>query len=256
MTQIYTATAKRNPGRKGYVITFRHPLKMDGSKPGKKVFKGLGTDVEVTARHLEARLNALLARSDLHSVGSRVDALRAGFEPIIVDIFYGDLDPSATSHRAQRNRLLPLPAMGPGHAGANSRSSVFRRRQDDFASAADRERSSAGSLPATSTNRTTTCEIEIVTGRNEYSAAVTFLSRHQVQQEVTESLSNAVLKAIESATDEIVMKDLLDDTDQRFRLKYVVGGWTPPTSKASASSSFGGSSKRGSMAGTPRTRHS
>jgi energy-coupling factor transporter ATP-binding protein EcfA2 len=251
MTQIYTATAKRNPGRKGYVITFRHPLKMEGSKPGRKVFKGLGTDDVVTARHLEARMNALLARPDLHSVGSRADALREGFEPAIVEIFYGDLDPSATSHRTLRNRLLPLPAMGPGHAArtlilGNSgvgKTTLLRRL---IGSDPVRDR-----FPATSTNRTTTCEIEIVTGSEDYSAAVTFLSRHQVQQEVTESLSNAVLKAIESATDEIVMKDFLDDTDQRFRLKYVLGGWTPPTSKASASSSFGGSSKRGSTAGAP-----
>jgi len=249
VTQIYTATAKRNPGRKGYVITFRHPLKMEGSKPGKKVFKGLGTDDAAIAKQLEAQMNALLARQDLHSVGSRADALREGFEPAIVEIFYGDLDPSITSHRALRDRLLPLPAMGPGHAArtlilGNSgvgKTTLLRRL---IGSDAARDR-----FPATSTNRTTTCEIEIVTGSADYSAAVTFLSRHQVQQEVTESLSNAVLKAIESAADEIVMKDLLDDTDQRFRLKYVLGGWTQPAAKAPASSSFGGSPKRASTAG-------
>ena len=249
MTPIYTATAKRNPGRKGYVITFRHPLKMEGSKPGKKVFKGLGTDDEATAKHLEAQMNALLARSDLHSVGSRADALRDGFEPTVVEIFYGDLDPSATSHRTLRNRLLPFPAMGQGHTrtlilgNSGVGKTTLLRRLIGSDPARDR-------FPATSTNRTTTCEIEIVTGGEDYSAAVTFLTRHQAQQEVTESLSNAVLKAIESATDEIVMKDLLDDTDQRFRLKYMLGGWTPPSSQASARSSFGGSPKRGSTDGT------
>lgn len=249
MPQTYTATAKRNPGRKGYVITFRHPLKMEGSKPGKKVFKGLGTDDEATAKHLEARMNALLARHDLHSVGSRADALRDGFEPAIVEIFYGDLDPSATSHRALRERLLPLPAMGAGYAvrtlllgNSGVGKTTLLRRLIGTDPARDR-------FPATSTNRTTTCEIEIVTGRADYSAAVTFLSRHQVQQEVIESLSNAVLKAIESGSDEIVMKDLLDDTDQRFRLKYVLGGWTAPNPKVAASASFGGSPRRGPAGG-------
>lgn len=244
MTQIYTATAKRNPGRKGYVITFRHPLKMEGSKPGKKVFRGLGTDNEATAKSLEVQMNALLSRQDLHSVGSRADALREGFDSAIVEIFYGDLDPSATSHRTLRERLLPLPTMGPGHAvrtlilgnSGVGKTTLLRRL---IGSDSTRDR-----FPATSTNRTTTCEIEIVTGRANYSAAVTFLSRHQVQQEVIETLSNAVLKAIESAADEIVMKDLLDDTDQRFRLKYVLGGWTPSSAKPAASSSFGGSPKK------------
>lgn len=249
MPQTYTATAKRNPGRKGFVITFRHPLKLEGSKPGKKVFKGLGTDDEATAKHLEARMNALLARKDLHSVGSRAEALRDGFEPAIVEIFYGDLDPSATSHRALRERLLPLPAMGLGHAertlilgNSGVGKTTLLRRLIGSDPSQDR-------FPATSTNRTTTCEIEIVTGRANYSAAVTFLSRHQVQQEVIESLSNAVLKAIESGSDDIVMKDLLDDTDQRFRLKYVLGGWTAPNPKTAATSSFGGSPKRGSTGG-------
>lgn len=253
MKNAYTATAKQNPGRKGYVITFRHPLKMENGRPGKKVFKGLGTDSEAVAKRLEAHMNALLGREDLHSVGSRTDALRE-FDPAIVDIFYGDLDPSATSHRALRERLLPLPAMGPGQAVRSlilgnsgvGKTTLLRRL---IGCDAERDR-----FPATSTNRTTTCEIEIITGRGDFSAAVTFLSRHQTQQEVSESLSNAVLKAIESGSDEAVMKDLLDDTDQRFRLKYVLGGWSPPKPRAAGSSSFGGpkAGAPGSKAENPR----
>ena len=93
-------------------------------------------------------------------------------------------------------------------------------------------------FPATSTNRTTTCEIEIITGRKDFAAAVTFLTRHQTQQEVIESVSNAVLKAIEGAPDAVVMKDLLDDSDQRFRLKYALGDWQTPKPKAGGGSSF------------------
>jgi GTPase Era involved in 16S rRNA processing len=254
MKQTYTATAKRNPGRKGYVITFRHPLKMEGNRPGKKVFKGLGTDNEAVAKEIEGQMNALLARQDLHAVGSRADALRE-FPPVVVDIFYGDLDPSATSHRTLRERLLPLPAMGPGQSvrtlilgnSGVGKTTLLRRL---IGCDAERDR-----FPATSTNRTTTCEIEIVTGRQDFSAVVTFLSRHQAQQEVIESLSNAILKAIESGSDEIVMKDLLDDTDQRFRLKYALGGWTPPKPKAGGSSSFGGAIKAGSASRGTENSH-
>ncbi len=242
MKTPYTATAKRNPGRKSYVISFRHPLKMEDGRPGKKVFKGLGTDVAETAKALEGQLNALLARDDLHSVDSRATALRE-FDPIIVDIFYGDLDPSPTSHRLIRDRLLPLPAIESGQAErtlilGNSgvgKTTLLRRL---IGSDAERNR-----FPATSANRTTTCEIEVITGQTDYSAAVTFLTRHQTQQEVSEALSNAVLKAIEDGNDEIVMKEVLDDPDQRFRLKYVLGGWNSPDSKAAGSLSFRSSSK-------------
>ena len=58
MKTSYTATAKKNPGRKGYVITFRHPLKTENGRPGKKVFKGLGTNDELVAKKLEAQMNA------------------------------------------------------------------------------------------------------------------------------------------------------------------------------------------------------
>lgn len=243
MKTAYTATVKRNPGRKSYVISFRHPLKMENGRPGRKVFKGLGTDVEEKAKSLEGQMNSLLARDDLHSVDSRAAAL-LDFDEIIVNIFYGDLDPSPTSHRLFRDRLLPLPPMEPGQAirtlilgnSGVGKTTLLRRL---IGSDAERDR-----FPATSTNRTTTCEIEVITGQTDYSAAITFLTRHQTQQEVSEALSNAVLKAIEGGgTDEVVMKEVLDDTDQRFRLKYVLGGWNSPSTKAGGSLSFRSSSK-------------
>jgi len=237
----YIASVKRNPGRKGFVISFRHPLKTDNGKPGKKVFRGLGTDNPEEAKEWEAKMNALLAREDLHSVGSRAAAERE-FDPLIVDIFYGDLDPSTTGHRAVRERLLPLPKPSTavrtlflGNSGVG-KTTLLRR----FIGC-DKEQET---FPATSANRTTTCEIEIITGQETYSAVVTFLTRHQTQQEITEALSNAVLKAIEGADDETVMKDLLDDPDQKFRLKYALGVWISPKAKASASMSFGANVKR------------
>ncbi len=232
----YTASAKKNAGRKSYHITFRHPLKSQNGKPGKKVCKGLGTTDESVANKIEAQLNELLACEDLHSVGSRSEAAKI-YNPIIIEIFYGDLDPTTNSQRVRREEHLPLPAMETtprtlilGNSGVGKTTLLRRligcdRPNDRF--------------PATSTNRTTTCEIEILTGFKDYSAAVTFLTRNQTQQEVTEALSNALLKAIEAQPDEAIMKDLLDDTDQRFRLKYTLGNWNSPTPSTGGSMSFG-----------------
>jgi GTPase Era involved in 16S rRNA processing len=187
-------------------------------------------------------MNELLARAEFHSVAARSEAEREFADcPEIIEIFYGDLDPSPTSHRALREKLLPLPPVSVegaartlilGNSGVG-KTTLLRRL---IGSNPVTER-----FPATSANRTTTCEIEIITGQADFSAAVTFLTRHQSQQEVTVSLSNAVLKAIEGAPDEAVMIELLEQSDQRFRLKYVLGGWTNPAARPTGSFSFNAS---------------
>ncbi len=231
------AKVKRNPGRKGFVISFRHPLKTVNGKPGRQVCKGLGTDDEALALKYEVAMNELLARDEFLSPSARGAAAREFAEfPAIVEIFYGDLDPSPASHRVLRERILPLPPIGDqgavrtlilGNSGVGK--TTLLRRLIGCDSEQDR-------FPATSANRTTTCEIEVITGQKNYSAAVTFLTRHQAQQEIIESLSDAVLKAIEKASDDVVMAELLEQSDQRFRLKYVLGGWQMAKVKLGASS--------------------
>jgi len=223
MKTNYTARAYRNPGRTSFVIAFRHPLKSENGRPGRKVCKGLGTDDEKEAKKFEDGMNALLGRTDLHSMAGRAEAARI-FDPQIVEIFYEDLDPVVTSHRALRNRLMELPSENDGYtrtllAGITGagKTTLLRRL---IGPCADR-----GRFPSTSVNRTTTFEFELITGVESYGAVVTFLTRHQTQQEITESVSNAVLKAIAGASDEAVATELLEQSDQRFRLKYVLGGW-------------------------------
>ena len=224
MNSIYTARAYRNPGRHSFVISFRHPLKTENGRPGRKVCKGLGTDDEARAKQMEEQVNALLGRPDLHSLAGREEAARS-FDPAVIDIFYGDFDPTVTSHRAVREDLLKLPPLENGDyvrtlllgiTGAG-KTTLLRRL---IGSDAERDR-----FPSTSVNRTTTCEIEVITGAKDFSAAVTFLSRHQTQQEVIESLSAAVTKAIQGGTDQAVATELLEQSDMRFRLKYILGGW-------------------------------
>jgi hypothetical protein len=217
MENIYTARAYRIPGRQKFSITFRHPGMIENGRPGRKVSKGLGTADEEIAKHLEGQMNNLLARTDLHSLAGRGSAASL-FDERVVEIFYSHWEPAITSHRATRDRLLPIPkdtssTLLLGITGAG-KTTLLRR----LIGTADR-------FPAVSVNRTTTCEIEVITGSVDYTAVVTFLTRHQAEQQVIECFSNAVLKAIEGSTDEAVATEFLEPSGQRFRLKYVLGPW-------------------------------
>jgi hypothetical protein len=222
MSNIYTARVYRNEGRKSFSISFRHPLKTERGKVGRKVCKGLGTEIEKEAEQLRDQLNNLLAAEDLHSHGSRQEAIKRGFDKRVVDIFYEGLDPATKDHQAHRERLLELPTDGCtqtlllGMTGAGK--TTLMRRLIGTDPKIDR-------FPSTSVNRCTTFHTEVITGGRDYKAVVTFLSQHQTQQEVVESLSAAILEAVEGGTDERVMNEFLEQSDMRFRLKYILGGW-------------------------------
>jgi hypothetical protein len=236
MSTKYTARAYQNPGRKGYVISFRHPMKAENGRPGKKVCKGLGTEEKVVAERLEAEMNSLLARAELHSQAGRTEAARA-FSEMVVDIFYGDLDPSPLGHRLLRDELMPLPTRPAGYnstlligiTGA-AKSTLLRRL---LGTHPERDR-----FPSTSVNRTTTCEIEAVTGWDKCEAIVTFLSRHQTQQAIIESASAAIVKAVEGGSIDAIANQFLEQSDQRFRLKYVLGALDAPETEAPDAFSF------------------
>lgn len=164
----------------------------------------------------------MLAAAELHSHAGKQEAIRRGFDKRVIEIFYDGLDPAISDPQVDRERLLELPSSGYtrtlllGITGAG-KTTLLRRL---IGSDPEEDR-----FPSTSVNRTTTCPIEVITGGRDYKAVVTFLSQHQIQQEVVESLSAAVLEAVESKDDERVMNEFLEQSDMRFRLKYLLGDW-------------------------------
>lgn len=249
MNSPYTARAYRIPGRNNFSIAFRHPMKTDNGRSGRKVCKGLGTDNEQEAKRLEQKMNDLLTKSEFHSVGARDEAARQ-FGGLIAEIFYSGLDPTVTDHRAMRKELLPLieedryaRTLLLGITGSG-KTTLLRRL---IGSDPERDR-----FPPTSVNRTTTCEIEVITGADDFSAAITFLSRHQTQQEVIESLSNAALKAIEGGSEQAVAIELFEQSDLRFRLKYILGAWDTEPSEEEDAFAFGDTESHAH--GKPRAR--
>ncbi len=221
MAQIYSAKAKRNPGRKSWLVEFRHPLRSDSNnKPGKKTRKGLGTEDEKDAQHLVDQLNDLLKNEALWSLGAQAQALKH-YDPRVVEIFYGEIEPRVNSAIQLRDKLLPLPARAEGYArvvlmGVPGAGKTTLVRQL-IGTHPETER-----FPSTSVNRTTTFPTEIALHDGGYEAVVTFMSEHETRFEIEESLSSALIEAVEGDRKQVA-RAFLEKSDMRFRLKYLLG---------------------------------
>lgn len=221
MTGHYTAAAKRNPGRKAWLVEFRHPLKNDtNNRPGKKTRKGLGTEDEAVAAQLVDELNDLLKNEALWSLGARDEAARR-YDARVVDIFYSEIEPRVTSARQLCDRLLPLPTSAEGYArvvlmGAPGAGKTTLVRQL-LGTHPKTER-----FPSTSVNRTTTFPSELALRDGDYEAVATFMSEHEARFEIEESVSAAIVEAVQGDTRQVA-RAFLEKSDMRFRLKYLLG---------------------------------
>lgn len=221
MAQIYSAAAKRNPGRKSWLVEFRHPLRSDSNnKPGKKTRKGLGTNDVIEAKRLVSQLNNLLQSEALWSLGAQAQALKQ-YDPRVVEIFYSEIEPRVNSAINLRDKLLPLPSSTDGYArvvlmGVPGAGKTTLVRQL-IGTHPETER-----FPSTSVNRTTTFPTEIALHDGGYEAVVTFMSEHETRFEIEESLSAALLEAVEGDRKQVA-RALLEKSDMRFRLKYLLG---------------------------------
>jgi hypothetical protein len=222
-TPIFTASVRETPGREYLVVEFRHPLRNDASnRRGRKTRKGLGTRDRDEANRLVDQLNEILRDESLWSIGARPIAEQR-FDPRVIEIFYAELELVCRNNRALRDRVLPLPERDSGYVrslligvpGAGK----SRLIQQLMGSHPDRDR-----FPAISVNRTTTFPTEIILSDSGYEAVVTFLTEHETRFEIEESVSAALVRAVED--DKMrVAKELLEQSDLRFRLKYILGDY-------------------------------
>ena len=218
----YRSSLSRSQGRKGWSITFRHPL-INGpdGRPGRKVRKGLGTAVLAEAESLRDQLNALLADETLLTLMARHEAVTR-FDPRVVDAFYDEVAPPVHDPWAIREQAIPLPGKEDGFArvlllGTTGAGKTTIARQI-LGTDPRTER-----FPSTSTARTTTAEIELVLDEEPYRAIVTFLPRDRVTSYVEECVTAAVLAAAQQKDQAEIYKRLLQHSDQRFRLSYLLG---------------------------------
>lgn len=223
MKTNYIASKTRS-SRPGWSVTFKHPKRSDSrGKPGLKIRKGLGTQDEDKADRLVAQLNRLLGDTTWWSVDRRKEA-EQDFEPLVVSAFFDGMEAGKISSVERREAAIPLPGHDQGFSrilftGTTGAGKTTLLRHVIGASHAEDR------FPSTSTARTTTSEIEIITNEGGFDAVVTFMPEHEVRAHVDECLEEACLRAVQGQSDEKVMSALLSHREQRFRLSYVLGGW-------------------------------
>lgn len=217
----YTARKIQNPGRQAWSVEFRHPRLHESGKPGRKVRKGLGTTDANEADQYVEELNTILSDESFWTPSAREKAAKK-FRPLVVEIFYQGLEPATYDHKKIREGFIPLPGQKAGYTrtlllGVPGAGKTTLLRQL-IGSHPERDR-----FPATSINRTTTCETEVITAPGDFDVAITFITEHEAEVEVRESLLNGVLKANGGGDDETIAREFLEHSEMRFRLKYLVG---------------------------------
>lgn len=201
-------------------------------KPGHRVRRGLGTDNRDEAQSIVNDLNAMLTNPAFHKLGAR-DLAERQFRELAVSAFYDNdrLNQRLTVPWEKRD-VLPLPSKGysvvqiVGSFGVGKTTLVRQLIGTDHGK---------GSFPAKGKGRTTICDTEIICAPGEYSAVVSFASRDRIRGYVEECVEASVRASAEGAKDDTVARKFLEHSEQRFRLTYILGKLTAPTSTHAAS---------------------
>lgn len=232
MKSAYQATKTRS-NRPGWSVTFKHPKRSDSrGKPGLKIRKGLGTKSEEEADRLVSQLDTLLSDERWWSADRRVEAEQQ-FDALVVSAFFDGMEAGRHDSLSLRDAVIPLPGKDDGYSrvlfsgttGAGK--TTLLRHLIGSRHAEDR-------FPSTSTARTTTAEIEIVTAEGGFHTVITFTPEHEVRAHIDECLEEACLRAVEGKAEGKIMSGLLSHREQRFRLSYVLGGWEQMAEESAA----------------------
>jgi hypothetical protein len=228
MTSYYKANKNRSQNRKSWSIMFRHPLRKDAKgRSGLKVRRGLGTESPIEAEALVQQMNQLLEDESYWSVSSKQRALQE-FDERIVAAFYDYLEPKKGPDPLElRERILPLPTTAEGFAkvqliGTTGAGKTTLLRQL-IGTHPEKER-----FPSTSAAKTTVCDMEIILKEQPtYEAVVTFFSYDKIRMYIEECVMNCGKSYVKKENEQTITRHLLEHTDQRFRLSYILGNLTP-----------------------------
>jgi len=223
----YKASKSKSQGRKSWSISFRHPMRVDAAgKPGLKIRRGLGTDNEQLAEELVVQMNQLLSDQQWWNIGA-LEKAHVKFDERIVSAFYDELAPSLFNDPWEiREKFMPLPTKEEGYAkiqllGTTGAGKTTLLRQL-IGSHPEYDR-----FPSTSISKTTVCDMEIILSQEpQYEAVVTFFPSEKIRLYIEECVMNAGKSHAYGERQQEVVRHLLEHTDQRFRLSYLLGSYT------------------------------
>lgn len=222
MDRTFRSAKNRSQGREGWCILFRHPLRHDGEGKPLRVRRGLGTKDDAEADGLVEQMNRLLGEESYWTPSAADRALREGFDPRVVDIFYDGIEGGLEDPWVVRDAVILLPTKDEGYTrvllvGSTGAGKTTLLRQL-IGSDPQRDR-----FPSTSTAKTTVFDTEIVIAEGPFRAVVSFLSRDRVRHYIEECVISAISVAAEGAEQHEVGRRLLEHSEQRFRLSYMLG---------------------------------
>ncbi len=150
------------------------------------------------------------------------------FAPEIVAAFYDGMTPPARDGWALRERVIPIPSPQEGYSRV-----LFLGTTGAGKTTIVRQLIGTGKkgerFPSTSTAKTTTCDIEIITAPSDhYEAVVSFLPKEHVRQYVEECCVAAAISYLEDERPERTAGRFLEHPEQRFRLSYILGPLAEP----------------------------
>ncbi|MBT2682248.1 hypothetical protein [Bacillus sp. ISL-37] len=227
----YRAFKNRTQNRKSWCVSFRHPLRKDSKgKVGLKIRRGLGTTDEHEAELLVSQMNQLLKDESYWSPTVKQKALLY-FDERIVSAFYDSIEPrKPLDCWSVRERIIPLPDKDQGYSvsqllGTTGAGKTTLIRQL-IGTHPEKDR-----FPSTSTAKTTVCDMEIILKNEDYyKAVVTFFPLEKIRLYIEECVLNAGKSLVDGDSEQTVIRHLLEHTEQRFRLSYLMGNIAPERS--------------------------
>ena len=212
-------------GKNTYVFSFRHPMVKDpNGNGGKKVQRGAGTSDLKRAEELVEQLSLLLNEERWHDKAMKGEAQKK-FDSIVVDAFYDPI-PDVVEQNDVLD-IIPMKSIDDGYMNESlvgmsgaGKTSLLRKEMG----------TTEDVFPTTSTNRTTTCDMEIIRSDiSVYRMAVKFMTRRELEADLQDNIRDAIeyiyfAEKEEGFIDDIeLLTTIFNHSEMSTRLTYTFG---------------------------------